>query len=256
MNGAAWIAGLVLVWGGAMGCGCGGPAAAWDGLAREGTASGIPREQLDPLMERCRERGWDPEEARPAFAPAFQACREGMPAGPILYRIEEGLGKGAPPEQVAAAAASRYESTARAHRILHDAWGGSVRAHSPILLSLARSLEAGLDEEGLQSLLADAPGARPGPLAAMLDGGELLILSGFPADDTLAILGDCLERDLGRQEIIRLVDLARRRIQAGEAPSAIRQNLWSADVRQGRRGGPQGGPGRGANGGRGPPGTR
>jgi hypothetical protein len=255
MNGPTWMA-AVLLMAGVTGAGCGGPAEAWDGLAREGAASGVPVGKLNPLMERCRQEGWDPEQAGPAFAPAFQACREGMPADPILERIEEGLGKGVDPEQVAAAAADRYASVARAHHILRDAWGGEPHGNSPVLRALTRNLEAGLDEAGLQALLADAPSRRLGPLAAVLDGGELLVLSGFPADETLTILRECLDRNLGRQEVVRLVALARRRFQNGEEPATIRQDLWTTDAPRGRRGGPPrgqgGGPGRGGNGGRGP----
>lgn len=225
--------------------GCGNSAEAWDGIAREGLDAGMSEEALSPLLRQCRAQGWAPDEARAAFAPAFEACREGLPADPVLSRLAEGIGKGVPADQVAEAVSARCQRLARARDVLANTPGAMDGVRNPVLMSLTRSLEVGLDEERLRELMALAPQTRPGPLAAVFDGGEILTLSGFPPEITLAIMGDCLERELGRREVFRMVALARDKFGAGEDPASIRQDLWLEKTHPRNRGGQGRGPGGG-----------
>lgn len=208
--------------------GCRAQSATWEDLSREATQSGLQSAQVKPLLERCRARGWNPDTTRSAVRFAIEASRQGVPCDPILDRIEEGVTKGIEPARVTEAAQRRYESLARADTLLHDTLGKSVPGHSGIILSLSRALESGLTDQAMSKLLRDGADARPGPLMAVLDAGELLRHAGFAEADSIALMQDCLERNVGRGQVMRLIQRACEQKEGGMDLSEIRKELSSS----------------------------
>ncbi len=205
--------------------GCRAQSATWEELSSKATQAGLDAAQVEPILARCRERGWDPEATQNAMRFAINASREGVPCDPILARIEEGITKGVEPERVAEVAQQRYTSLARADQLLHETLGESVPGHGGIVLSLSRALESGLTDESMAELLRAGENTRPGPMMAILDAGELLRHAGFSETDSLALMNDCLERDAGRQQIMRFSQLACEKKKAGIDTAHIREEL-------------------------------
>jgi hypothetical protein len=75
---------------------------------------------------------------------------------------------------------------------------------------------------------------------AIVDAGELLRHAGFSEADSTAIMHDCLERDLGRQQIMRLIRRACEQKEAGMDTAHIREDLSNARSGGGHRRGPGG----------------
>ena len=90
------------------------PRAAWLSLLDEGIKIGINRSRLEKTAARMAKADIAPDEAREILSHAFDAARKGLPASPVLSKIEEGSLKGAFPKALEFTARRRLESLIKA----------------------------------------------------------------------------------------------------------------------------------------------
>jgi hypothetical protein len=214
----------------------------WDPLLEEGLREGLSAQQLEHTAAQLAAAGLSAEEGRSALSPAFRAARQELPAEPVLLKLEEGVRKGASAKSLSAAGETRLAALQRARELLGlQGSGVGTEGGAGLLIATALALESGVPEAPLQSTLDQGRGIPPRRVRAVVEAGEALHLAGLDGETLQALMLDCLERNLRRPEILRMVHFAQERIQAGMDGTAVRAALWGSDIAAGHRRGAGGG---------------
>jgi len=197
-------------------------AADWAEVSDTAVRDGLPAEHVTPILQKAREAGYTADQTAQVLKPALEACRQGLPARPILDKIEEGLVKRIQPETLAQAGERRY-------RYLDQAASLAKSADQPsddVIYSATLALESGMGEQTVQKVLNESRGKRPGQAQTVIEAGEAMMLNGMDEASVSTLMSDCLQRNLRRSEVLRTVRYSCQQHQAGMQGSAIRQSLW------------------------------
>ncbi len=204
------------------------------------------------MLEQCRKSGLSAEEAEVLLVPVRAASEESLPAEIVFTKIEEGLAKKVPLDQLVPAAELRLNNLRRASRLVaglasgsegHGAGGhgggghgggghgdgGHGDGHSGMQRLVGRTamaLESGLPEPVLQAVFNQTSSPRYGRIILVVEAGESLQLAGLEPLETKQIMMDCLDRNLNRMEIQRAVDYIIGEHRKGRSFEAIRGELW------------------------------
>lgn len=226
----------------------------WGPLLEQASRDGVPAESFERVVAGLEAAGRSPGESRPLLEPAFEAARSGLPSEPILAKLAEGSLKGAPPEDLAEAARLRLGALQQARGLLAQrGYPETGYRGRDLLISTALALESGVPGPALAVALDRGAGLPPGHVTTLVEAGEALHLAGLDPDTVAGLLADCLDRNLRRPEILRVVNFARERHRAGHDGAQLRAALWGGAGPTGASGGGSGpmGPGSGPGG---PPG--
>jgi hypothetical protein len=142
---------------------------------------------------------------------AARTKQQGLPARPVLDRIEQGLSKGVPPERIDAAAGRLADGLAKAKPLvdglLQNGLGvGAGGAKDAALESVARAGEQGLSAGTMQGL-----GEKVRSRGQSLEQFERAVRtlsflsgSGMQADAAERVVSACIDRDLSERDYARL----------------------------------------------------
>ncbi|MEN8254690.1 MAG: hypothetical protein ABFR33_04390 [Verrucomicrobiota bacterium] len=203
------------------------PSCSWKTLDGQKQHLGLSEERVGAMLEQCRRSGLSAEEADALLAPVYAARDEALPVGTVFAKIEEGLAKKVAVDRVVAAAELRLDYLHRAARLVAVLGRGEEHGGDRRLVArTAMALESGLPEEVLQEIFSRHSGHRYGRLVHVLEAGETLQLAGLDSKHTQQVMMDCLDRDLNRMEIRRVVDYVLAEKQKGRDFQAIRDDLW------------------------------
>lgn len=125
--------------------------------AESAVKTGIPVDDVELIVMRAAERGADAETVSRLLHIPMSAKREGLPAGPVLDRIEQGLSKGVSPARIAAASERLAEKLAAARPVVDGLVQKGLSAkgsgdRETAISSAARALEKGVPADALHSL--------------------------------------------------------------------------------------------------------
>lgn len=128
--------------------------------------AGLPAEDVAIIVTRGLGRGADGETIGRFLDAGLLVTGEGLPAGPVLDRIEQGLAKGVALDRIAAASTGLAEKLQAARPIVDDLIGRGLRPaqsreRESAIGSVARALEKGVtpaDVEALGAAVRDADG--------------------------------------------------------------------------------------------------
>lgn len=230
---------------------------AWGPVLEEGAREGIPAGPLEHAVAHLAQAGFTPETARTSLQTALETARSGLPAEPVLAKIAEGSLKGASADDLVQAGRARLEALVRARDLLaHSGHPDGADRGRGLLIATALALESGIPPAPLGVALARGAGLPPGQVMAVVEAGEALHLEGLDAQTVKELMVDCLDRNLRRPEILRVVSFAREQHRLGLNGPAVRAALWGGAGAAGSRGPGPAGPGTGsaAGGGAGAPG--
>jgi hypothetical protein len=202
----------------------------WSALLRYCSGAGLGSSDVEEIVRRCQSQGVSLREAHMMLASACTASRAGLPPEPALIKIEEGLAKRVPAETIVSAVERRVMYLLRAREVAESSEG--KLSSDDVIVSAALAMESGLEEQVVQAVFAAGRGKRPAEIRAAIEAGEALHLEGFAAEDVEPLLTDCLNRNLRRLEIRRMVRYALQQRARGMAPHAIRQSLWGNPATQ------------------------
>ncbi len=221
----------------------------WNDLVAAGEAAGLPRARVTATVQRLADAGLTVPEGAEVMAPALEAARAGLPAGPVLAKVDEGVLKRVSPGAVAAAARNRLGALTSARDLLETAgYTAGPGAGRGVLVAVALALESGLPPSALAPVLAAGRGRPFGQVKAVVEAGETLHLAGLAPDTTRSLMLDFLERNLRRPEVFRAARWARERHGSGMRGDDLRRSVWDGSGR-GHGPGPEGGsPSRGGRG--------
>jgi len=200
--------------------------ASWNSIETQCEQLGLNRRQVRRIAERCRQQDIDAAAATGMMKPAYRAAGEGVPPSAVMDKIEEGLGKGVPVEQIAQAAQRRTEYMITARNTVRSQAKAMGKGEAALVTAMALAMESGVSPDALDRVVGGADPYRAGPMQTAVAAGEMLCLSGFSMDEVEVFMQDYLQRDLRRSEALRAVRYASERRREGMAFRAIRQSLW------------------------------
>jgi hypothetical protein len=229
----------------------------WQGGAEIAFAQSVLPQDLDDIARLSAAQGRSAEEVKPLVDLATKAGERGLPPGPLVNKIKEGLAKGVEPariEPVLREMAGRLETAQEtlkelSGRGLVDA-GSSGRQRAVEVLAEALARGASPDEvrqigrlaqEGKPRLTPDALASGAKSLAVMKEGG-------VPAREGLSLVADALRQGFRPSELADLSRELKRRGREGRLPlQAVQDAVKRGDrpdqiFREDRRG-PGGGSG-------------
>lgn len=202
---------------------CGG----WNALCGKNMQVGLRPGRVDQMVEHCRKKGMSPGDTQKLMAPVVMANEEGLPTECVFVKIEEGLAKQVEQARIVAAAEARLGYLRRARELLPAGSSGHGRGGLSLLITRACfALESGLPEEVLKEVVGRSGGFRYGRLVQVLEAGETLQLAGLDPRDTQQVMNDCLDRNLNRPEIIRVVGYVIAEHRKGIDFKEIHAGLW------------------------------
>lgn len=127
--------------------------------------AGVPAEDVEIIVARAVKHGVGPGTINHFLDIGASVKQSGLPAGPVLDRIEQGLSKGVPPERITAASERLAEKLAAARPIV-DALirnGMTPRRNADretAVESTARALEKSIPSEAIEGIGAAVRGRR------------------------------------------------------------------------------------------------
>jgi hypothetical protein len=212
------------------------------------------------VVGQLQANGLSLESADACLAPVQEAVRQGLPADPVLMRVEEGAAKGVDANALQDAGKQRLDNLARAAEILRQAGYDGVRTrHELLMKSVTLALESGLSADTLKGVLITAGGGQSERMRSIVEAGETMRLSGMDEGTVGQMMADFSERNMRRTEVIRASRFAVQQHRAHVEGTRIRQQLWDGTGDGGRWGGGESmpcavgsGPGAGARMGTGP----
>lgn len=223
---------------------------AWWGWAASGAEAppapaGIDARRWSRVCDQVMARTPSDGQAVPAcLVLVLEGETLGLPAEPILARIEEGLAKEASLVALESAARQRLTALRQAKELLDTAgYVASTPPRDALLRAVARAAENGLPLATLGQVLTYGRGADCDRLRTIVETGEWLRLSGVDDDQVAVLLQDFAERNLRRMEILRAGRWALQQHRSGQEPARIRQQLWDAGGSAERRAGGGASPG-------------
>jgi hypothetical protein len=200
------------------------PVKDWADLREKNLGMGFSLERVDTTLASCRKRGLSVQQAEELLCPVYAADAEGLPTSCVFLKVEEGLAKGADWKEVRAAAERRRDCMATARRLVATRRGRGGRNN--LVEQTCMALESGLPEDVLKEVFGQAGGRRFGRLTHVIEAGETLQLAGLPIENNKHFMLDCIDRDLDRSEIRRVVEVVIAGMTENKSFEDIHSSLW------------------------------
>ena len=199
----------------------------WKALCGKNVQLGLDGDRVEQMLGQCHRNGLSVEEAHALLSPAYTARDEALPVECIFIKIEEGLAKQVDADRLVAAAEARLDCLRKARRLIDGAHPGRRGKGPPhLLMRTCMALESGLPEEVLQEIFKRHGSYRYGRLIQVVEAAETLQLAGLEPRNTQQIMDDCLDRNLSRPEILRVVDYVVAEYRKGRDFKTIHTGLW------------------------------
>lgn len=198
-------------------------------LAALGCVLGTSTFAAEPdLAARLEKGGLAADRARQLAGSVTAAERAGLPVATVVSRIDEGLAKQVPADALERAIQARLDALKTAQGLLAGAGFAdlTVEPVRQLLSATALAAESGVPADDLRAVLARAEGRAAMRMASVVGAGESLQLAGFSSPATRALMLDCIDRNLGRMEVLRAVNHCIQQKRAGRSDDEIRAALW------------------------------
>jgi hypothetical protein len=173
--------------------------------------AGIPADDVGIIVTRARDRKMGADATRALLRTVIETGEKGLPTGPVLNRIEQGLSKGIPPEKISASSRRLADKLSAAQPIVNDlvrdgviARSGSEREYA--IETVARALEGSIPADAIVRTgrqVKDRKGS-----VVLFDKAvhalTNLIGSGMPADSALRLVDSAVGRGFSDKDLTKL----------------------------------------------------
>jgi hypothetical protein len=174
--------------------------------------AGIPSEDVEVLVSRGLNRGADAGAVNRFLDISVSAKRSGIPVGPVLDRIEQGLSKGVPAERVAAVSERFTEKLMTAQPMVDGLIRGGMTARrsterEEAIAATARALERSIPPEAIKDMGAAVRG-KQGQLTLFtnaMDTTAYFAGSGMSSKTASRLVQNAVEKGSSEQDLHAMV---------------------------------------------------
>ncbi len=133
--------------------------------AASAISAGVPAEDVEVIVERAIGRGMDAGTINRFLDLGSSAKKDGLPVGPVLDRIEQGLSKGIPAERIQAASDRLVQKLAEARPVVDSIIQAGVKPRTSAerdgaIASSARALEKNITIRDIEGMGAAVQGKK------------------------------------------------------------------------------------------------
>jgi len=173
--------------------------------------AGIPADDVAIIVTRARDRQAGADTTKALLKTVVEVQEKGLPTGPVLNRIQQGLSKGIPPEKISASSRRLADKLSAAQPIVNDLVRGGVAAGSGrdreyAVETVARALERSIPEDAI---------ARAGTQVKERKGSVVLfdkavhtmtnlIENGMPADSASRLVNSAVGRGFSEKDLTKM----------------------------------------------------
>jgi len=174
--------------------------------------AGVPAEDVEIIVSRGLNRGADAGAINRFLEITVSAKRSGLPVGPVLDRIEQGLSKGVPPERIAAASARLAEKLRVAQPIVDTLIRGGMAPHGSAdrekaIEATARALERSIPVDAIEGMGSAVRGKR-GSLrffTSAVDTATYFVGSGMSSKTASRLVQSAVEKGSSERDLNTMV---------------------------------------------------
>lgn len=199
----------------------------WLALLNEGKGAGIQDPYLRSLLAKMAASKMAPAEAREILAPLIRDGRSGLNLRYVLLRLDEGLLKKFPMEELKKITlASRTAFLEAGLMLARSGYEPPAETYPALLDATAFAIESGFSPASLNAVLNAGKDRKPRQITEVLELGETLFYAGLENEALLSLMQRCLVKNLDVQQMERVTDHVRESLLKGENHQIIIDTLW------------------------------
>ncbi len=191
-------------------------------------SAGVPPEDVEVIVSRAAGRGMDARTITRFLDLGASAKRDGLPAGPVLDRIEQGLSKGVPADRIHAASERLSQKLAEA-RPLVDGFirdgmkPGRSGDRNAAISSSARALEKNMTSRDIEAMGAAVRGKQGslGLFAGAVDTAAYFTGSGMSSGTASRLVTNAVQKGYSARDLDSLVKRVDSEMRRGGKPDDI-----------------------------------
>jgi hypothetical protein len=173
--------------------------------------SGIPADDVAIIVTRAQDRKAGADTTKTLLKTVVETGEKGLPIGPVLNRIEQGLSKGISPEKISVSSRRLAEKLSAAQPIVNDLVRGGVaegsgRDREYAVETVARALERSIPEDAITRAgrqVKDRKGS-----VVLFDKAvhtmTNLIENGMPADSASRLVNSAVGRGFSEKDLTKM----------------------------------------------------
>ncbi|HMC82509.1 MAG TPA: hypothetical protein VKL61_04685 [Candidatus Polarisedimenticolia bacterium] len=202
---------------------------------------GIPESEVAGLVQRGVGRGVEAGELGRLLEVVAEAKRQGLPVGPVLDKVKEGLAKRVPPERIVSVASRISEELVTSRDLIRQAERDGVRVKKArererAIEAVADALGRGISPGEVQELSRHVS-RREGAMSRLEMAAKVtadLVSMGLVPREASGTVAAALSEGLSRRDVERLPEGLARELRRGSSPEEGARRLRE-EIRSGRR---------------------
>ena len=203
--------------------------------------AGVPAEDVEIVVSRSLGRGADAGTINRFLTTSVSVKKEGLPVGPVLDRIEQGLSKGVPTKRVADASERFAEKLGAARTLVETLiqggmapWRGTERDEA--MVSGARALDKSIPEEAINGIGAAVRGRRGSwPLfTRAMDTASYFAARGMSVQTASHLVRNAVEKGYSEKDLDAMVRSLDAEIKKGTRVEDVAAKMAREDMRDAR----------------------
>ncbi len=208
--------------------------------AASAISAGVPAEDVEVIVSRAVNRGMDARTINRFLDLGLSARKDGLPPGPLLDRIEQGLSKGVPAERIHAASERLAEKLGEARPVVDGLIKGGMRSRGvaerdAAIASAARALEKNMTSRDIESIGSAVQGRKGSVMlfTGAVDTAAYFTGSGMSPKTASHLVGNAVEKGYSLRDLGSLV----KRMDSEMKRGARAEDIAAKMEREGMQGG-------------------
>jgi hypothetical protein len=180
--------------------------------AASAISAGVPAEDVEVIVTRATGRGMDAGIINRFLDLGASAKKDGLPVGPVLDRIEQGLSKGVPAERIQVASDRLAQKLAEARSVVDGLIRAGIKPRAgaerdAAIASSARALEKNMTSRDIEKIGAAVQGKKGslGLLSGAVDTAAYFTGSGMQPKTASRLVGSAIEKGYSARDLDSLV---------------------------------------------------
>ncbi len=195
-------------------------------------SAGVPAEDVEVIVSRATGRGMDAGTINRFLDLGASAKKEGLPAGPVLDRIEQGLSKGVAADRIQAASDRLTQKLAEARTVVDGIIRSGVKPRAgaerdAAIASSARALERNMTGRDIENIGAAVQGKKGslGLLSGAVDAAAYFTGSGMSPKTAQRLVTNAVGKGSSARDLDSLVKQVDREMKRGNKPEDIASRM-------------------------------